>query len=407
MKSEAISGSLNEIVDDSTENIELFESGVDSDSILDVSKKRILIAPDKFKGSLSAFEICEILKSEINSAKPEVEIELCPLADGGDGSLEILATYLPLEKCLCNTVDPLGRPIQAAYYKSENTAYIELAAASGIVLLKEEERNPMLTSTYGTGLQIQNAIKQGLKNIILFLGGSATNDGGLGIANALGYKFYDKNKVEQKPIGASLDKVYQIIAPDSLPDLESLTLCCDVENPPFGLNGAAHIYARQKGASKEDVKVLDDGLKNICQILLRKTNIDVSSISGAGAAGGVAISLLSLFEARIESGLDMISNVSNLDFKINHADIVISGEGKLDSQTLEGKVVNGVAAACRKYDKPLWLVAGANELSELEIESMNIQKIFAIIERAKSIDDAMKLSETYLRSIGREIANSI
>ena len=206
-------------------------------------EQKILIAPDKFKGSLSAFEVCHILKNEIVSVLPHAQVESCPLADGGDGSLAILSSYLDLEKQDCVTVDPIGRPIHTQYYTSNKVAYIELASASGLVLLGEVERNPMHTSTYGTGLQIKDAIDKGMEHIFLFLGGSATNDGGVGIAQALGYTFYDQGGYELSSIGSSLAAIDKIMAPKDV-KFNRITLCCDVSNPPYGPNGAAHVFCQ-------------------------------------------------------------------------------------------------------------------------------------------------------------------
>lgn len=370
-------------------------------------KKRILLAPDKFKGSLSAVEICNILKREIDHNLPNTHIEVCPLADGGDGSLEILTNYLDLEKRCCASTDPLGRPIEVFFYVFGNTAYIELASASGLVLLEEFERNPMWTSTYGTGLQIKEAVKLGIENIILFLGGSATHDGGMGIASALGFTFVDDQGNELKPVGASLRSVNKIIPPMNQPVIHSLTLCCDVNSIPFGEKGAAFVYAEQKGADWEEIITLDRGLQNLCAQVNRHNGIDTSNLKGGGAAGGVAISLVGLLKGEIKSGIDFFTSITELDSKIANADVVISGEGRLDNQSLDGKVVSGVADICRKYGKKIWLVVGQNDLSKLELEAIGIERVFSVMDYAEDIDDAILNGRKYVEEIGLNLMKSL
>jgi glycerate kinase len=366
--------------------------------------KRILIAPDKFKGSLSGAEICSILNTVIQKVIPDAVIETCPLADGGDGSIEILSSYLEIKERFCDTVDPLGRPSKASYFMSEDTAYIELASASGIVLLEQSDRNPMHTSTYGTGLLIRDAIELGLKNIYLFLGGSSTNDGGMGIADSMGYTFYDKNGNLLAPNGISLAAINRIVVPPKVSNIEKFIICCDVNNPPFGPNGAAKVYGKQKGANQQEIIHLDVGIKNLCHQIELFNGVSLSTLEGGGAAGGTAICLSGFFNAEIISGMDFIAEATMLDAKIEAADIVISGEGRLDTQSFNGKVISGVAEICQKLGKKLWLVVGKNELSKQEVHQLGAEGVFSIFEKADNLDDAMANSEKYLKEIGHEIA---
>jgi glycerate kinase len=373
-------------------------------------KKKILIAPDKFKGSLSAADICYLLKDEMTLVIPDVQIVLCPLADGGDGTLEILSTYLELKKQKCITVDPLGRSIEAIYYTSHETAYIEMASASGYVLLDETDRNPMHTSTFGTGRMILDALKTGKEHIYLFLGGSATNDGGMGIANAFGYTFQDGQGNILEPIGASLRYIDKIVPPsvsNKSNNIKSLTLYHDVTNPPFGPNGAAQVYAKQKGANRLEVEILDIGLQNLCGQIRKYNGTDLSGLVGGGAAGGVAICLTGLLEAEMKSGMPYISEISNLDQKIRDADLIIGGEGRLDGQSLDGKVVSKVAELCQKYDKEMWLVVGKNELSSEQMSQLNIDKIFSVMNYAIDESDAITNASEYIRHIGRKIGEHL
>lgn len=361
---------------------------------------KILLAPDKFKGSLSADEVCSAISNGLNNPEYAFEIIRHPMADGGDGSLAILNNYLDLKKQHVQTTDPLGRKISTQYFTSPSAAFIEVASASGLVLLKEEERNPLKTSTLGTGTIIVDAISKGYREIYLFLGGSATNDAGIGIASALGCQFLDEQEKVLAPIGKNLSLIKYIKSTHSF-DFEKIkmTLLCDVNNPLFGLSGAAHVYAPQKGATKEQVAYLDNGLKNFSNILQQQTGIEVSHIPGSGAAGGIGASLIALFGAQLEKGFEALSRLTGLEKQIQLVDWVVSGEGKLDKQSLQGKVISGIAGLCEKYDKPLVLFVGKNDLSTKDIKHLNAKHIFSISEKAKGIEDAMLNAATYLEEV--------
>ncbi len=364
---------------------------------------KVLIASDKFKGTLSAHEVCEAISKGIKKNN-EVEIEIQALADGGDGSLEIISQFLNLEKQLIQTVDPLGRKIKTFYLTSHDSAFIELAHASGIALLPKEDRNPMKTSTYGTGLMIKDAINKGFKKVFLFLGGSATNDAGTGIASALGWKFQDKHKRELYVNGGNLVDIHIIESPsDSITEDIEIVLLCDVTNPLYGPHGSAYIYAAQKGANSQEIEFLDNGLKNIHAVLLKESGIDTNRIPGVGSAGGIGASLIALCNAKIQIGFEMISNLTNLEDKIRNADIVISGEGKLDSQSVKGKVIYGVSKLCKKHEKPLIVFAGQNELTASEIENLAVKNAYAIMDHAKDIEDALSNGKFYLEKIAGKL----
>ena len=361
---------------------------------------KMLIAPDKFKGSLSAMEVCQAIGSGLKKCNPTIEITFHPMADGGDGSLEVLGNHLKLKKQIINTIDPLGRKISAQYFTSSNSAYIELASASGLVLLTETERNPMETSTFGTGKMIADAISKGYQNIFLFLGGSATNDVGMGIATALGCQFLDEHKNVLDPIGLNLSKVH-FIKPSPLFNDEKIkmSLLCDVTNPLYGSDGAAYVYAAQKGATTEQIKYLDNGLKHFSDVVKKQFSVDVSTLSGVGAAGGIGASLIAIFGAKLEKGFPMISKITGLENQIPSADWVISGEGKLDEQSLQGKVITGISSLCKKHKKPLTLFVGRNDLSQQDIRNLNVHGIFSITENAKNQADAMLNGAAYLEQM--------
>ena len=369
---------------------------------------KILIAPDKFKGSMSAQEVCEAIGIGLKKNNHSITTIFHPMADGGDGSLEILSNHLALKKQSVKTVDPIGRAISTHYFTSSDAAFIEVASASGLVLLSKKERNPLLTSTIGTGKMIADALSKGFEKIYLFLGGSATNDAGMGIATELGFQFLDKNKNELTPIGENLSKV-KFIHSSPIFDFEKIkiTLLCDVNNPMFGTNGAAYIYAPQKGATTEQVLLLDTGLINFSRILNKHCNSNVSELHGGGAAGAIGAGLVALLNAKLENGFNTISQLTNLEMQIASADWVISGEGKLDEQSLQGKVVDGVASLCKKYNKPLTLFVGKNELSKQQVKNINATSIFSISEKAQDLDDAMLNGQIYLNQLAMEFSQSL
>lgn len=364
---------------------------------------KILIAPDKFKGSMSAQEVGEAIGNGLKRKDSSFEINYHPMADGGDGSLEILSTHLSLKKIEITSVDPIGRKISTHYFVSSDAAFIEVASASGLVLLSDDEKNPLLTSTIGTGTMIADAIKKGFKNIYLFLGGSATNDAGMGIATELGFKFLDEQKNELSPIGKNLSKV-KFIQSSPIFDLEKIkfTLLCDVNNPMFGTDGAANIYAPQKGAKENQILLLDQGLQNFSNMLQRYSQVDVSKISGGGAAGAIGAGLVALLNAKLEKGFETISQLTALEKKIKSADWIISGEGKLDEQSLQGKVVNGIADLCKKHQKPFFLFVGKNDLSQKQAIDLGTNHIFSILENAKNVDDAMLNGAFYLEYLANK-----
>lgn len=362
--------------------------------------KKVLIAPDKYKGSLSATEVSQAIAKGLKSEYYEIETIIHPMADGGDGSIDVIAQHMDLYSHIVETTDPIGRKIKAQYYTSKDTAFIEMAKASGLVLLDEEERNPTQTTTIGTGQLLVDAISKGYENIYLFLGGSATNDAGMGIAQALGFRFLDDRQNELAPIGASLSEVSSISYRETV-DLSNIgiTLLCDVTNPLYGADGAAYVYASQKGASADEIVELDTGLKNINDVIYHWSGKDMNQVPGSGAAGGIAATLVGLCGADIENGFNAIARLTRLDQKISQSDLVISGEGKLDSQSLSGKVIDGVASLCKLNKKPIILVVGHNELKSKNLNGLNILKVCAITDITSDSVDAMNNASHYLEHI--------
>lgn len=365
---------------------------------------KILIAPDKFKGSLSAVEVCQALKNGMLTS-PDFggEILARPLADGGDGSLDILQYYLDTETITLTVNDPLMRPIEASYLKKDKTAYIELAAASGIVLLKENEKNCLHTSTYGTGELMLDALKKGVQEIYLFIGGSATNDAAMGIAAALGYRFYDHSGQLLEPTGENLLLIDRIDDGQLVFDSEEVIfrVICDVKNPFYGKDGAAFTYAPQKGASESDVILLDRGLTNFANQLVRYEYPDIADRPGAGAAGGVGGGAMALLHAQLISGIDFFISLTQLEALVQDCDLIITGEGKLDVQTEQGKVINGVSSLARQHQKPIIAVCGS---ADVEVaKRMAIDKTYTVMDHATNLDDAIANASQILEKIGAQI----
>ncbi|HED11256.1 MAG TPA: glycerate kinase [Caldithrix abyssi] len=326
---------------------------------------KVLVAPDKFKGSLTARQVCKAVEEGLLAVLPGVEIIRLPLADGGEGSLDVLWEPLSLKRIELTVRDPLLRPVRAYYGMAGESAYIEMAVASGLQLLTAGERDPLKTSTYGTGELIADALRKGAGEIYLFAGGSATNDAGLGMAAALGFRFTDSRGRELPPVGASLQRL-EHIRPPSRGGAENVrfTLLGDVTNPLYGKKGAAFVYAAQKGAGAATVERLDRGLRRFARVTEKMCGRRVAAMPGSGAAGGLGAAAMIFLNAEIHSGVERILEWSRFNEQLRQSDVVISGEGRLDEQTLKGKVVHGVAARCRSYNKPLFLLCGQSRLGK-------------------------------------------
>lgn len=364
---------------------------------------KILIAPDKFKGSLSAQEVCTALSKGLKKNNPNLEIITRPMADGGDGSLEVLAHYFDLKTITVEVDDPLFRPINASYKMVGTTAYIEMAAASGLALLGKKERNCMETTSFGTGELILDAIRKGATSIYLFIGGSATNDAGMGIASALGWSFYNKGGELLVPIGESLTAVSRIDGTFLFykPAKVKFKVICDVNNPFYGEQGAAYIYAPQKGATPDEVKILDNGLRNLAEQLKAADYTDIAEVPGAGAAGGVGGGAIAFLNADLVSGIQTFIEITELETQIKDCDLVITGEGKLDAQTEQGKVISGVCQLAKKYDKTVIAVCGAAD--ENAAKKLGIQKVYTVIERSNSLEEAMSQTADKLVDLAKDI----
>lgn len=353
---------------------------------------KVLVCPDSFKNSLSAFEVAECIKIGIQKVKPDFEIVKIPLSDGGEGTLEIIMSLKKGQWIEKAVFDPLERKIMGHYgIIDDETAIIEMAKVSGLECLKQSERNPMLTSTWGVGELIKDALDYGCKRIIITLGGSATNDGGLGMAKALGYKFYDAHQEPLKGMGKDLINLSTIDKSNIDQRIYNCTfeVLCDVDNPLYGANGAAYVYAKQKGATDKMVQNLDAGLINFSRIIEKSFNRDVSKIPGAGAAGGLAAGLMAFLNGQLFPGFDKIYEILDLDKQLKACDVIITGEGFLDAQTLNGKVVYGVARKGIIYNKPVIAIVGGYTLDENLINKIGVHGVFSVINEVMDMNKAL------------------
>ncbi len=349
---------------------------------------KFLLCPDTFKGSISATQFCNTLGAKLQSGGHEV-FNL-PMADGGEGSLDAIENALGASRVNMMVKDPLFKTSTAYYLRKDNTAYIEMAQASGLLLVKPSLRNPEYTSTYGTGQLIKHAWKNGCEKIYLFVGGSSTNDGGIGMATAFGYNFLDTHGHEVPPIGLALADINAIVAPENLPSVE-LFVVCDVDNPLHGSNGAAVVYAAQKGADTAMIERLDAGLKHLDVRIEQDLNKKVASLPGAGAAGGLAAGAVAFLNAKIVPGTATFIEILNFDTYLAQVDCIITGEGKIDHQTLSGKLIAGLASKIKKSTKKLWLVCGINELDHKAIKDLGAEQVFDL---SQMFGEEMALGQT-------------
>ncbi|MFT4567840.1 MAG: glycerate kinase [Saprospiraceae bacterium] len=362
---------------------------------------RALIIPDKFKDSLSAFEVVEAIKKGLLMKGQKLSIASIPIGDGGGGSLRIIERTLNTKVRKVSVSDPLFRPITSSYRYTKDTAYIEMSLASGIELLTEEERNCMNTSSFGTGMLIADAIQQGLKQIYLFIGGSSTNDLGIGMVTALGYRFLDRLGKEVLPIGKNMSKITHI--KNTQPELlEGVTVnvVCDVNNTLYGHDGAAYVYGLQKGAQRLDLLHLDNGLRHLSNLIEQQLDKDIGEVPGSGAAGGIGGGALAFLNANKISGISFFLDLLDIESSVRSSDLVITGEGSIDAQTAFGKAIEGIRQLCEKHDKRLVVFCGKNELDENEAKGM---EIYDIMSQSKNEEDAMSNASTYLTKMARRL----
>jgi glycerate kinase len=359
---------------------------------------KVVIAIDSFKGSVSSLEGSREIALGIKSVYPDANTVILPLADGGEGTTEALVSATGGRFRSIQVTGPLGEPVQAAYGILGNgqTAVIEVAAACGLPLVPIERRNPLFTTTFGVGELIHDAISQGCREFVIGLGGSATNDAGIGMLQALGYRFMDEDGNEVGYGGDALMRVRRIITAQVCPELEScrFQVACDVNNPLYGPTGAAYVFAQQKGANADMVKVLDDGLASFADIVERELGSHMQSIPGAGAAGGLGGAFAVFLQGELQSGASLVLDKIGIEEELYGTDIVITGEGRLDGQTSMGKAPLGIARLAEQHGVPVIALAGGVTKEASNLNGLGITSYFSVVSGPMPLEQAMETDET-------------
>lgn len=374
--------------------------------------KKFVLAPDSFKESMTAKEVCVAMEKGIRKVFSDAEIVHVPMADGGEGTVESLVDATNGYKEYVEVQGPLPKQKVRAYYgilEDKKTAVIEMAQASGLMLVDPKVRNPLVTTTYGTGELIKAALNKGVSTIIIGIGGSATVDGGIGMAQALGVKFTDKYENNIEPTGSNLAKIDKI----SMENLDkrvkkvNFIIASDVENILTGKKGAAAVFGPQKGATPDEVELLDKGLIHYAEIIRRDIGKNVEDIAGSGAAGGLGAGLIAFLDAKLQSGVEVVANTVELAEKISQADYVFTGEGGMDFQTKYGKTPFGVAQVAKKYQKPVFAEAGYLGERIEELYDIGISAIFGIVDKSESIEESLEKGPQNVERTTENIARLI
>lgn len=368
---------------------------------------KILIAPDSFKGCATAKEVAEALSEGIKTGFPEACCQLVPMADGGEGTVQSLVDATGGKLLEHEVSDPLGRSIIACYgiLGDGETAVIEMASASGLPLIDDNERNPMVATTFGTGELIKAGLDAGCQKFIVGIGGSATNDGGVGMAKALGVRFLDENDDDIGSGGGALSKLRNIDVSQALIQGQDLdvVVACDVDNPLCGERGASAVYGPQKGATPEMVADLDANLEQFAAVVKRDLGKNVKDVSGAGAAGGLGAGLMAFLDASLRSGVDIVMDAVKLDESVRNADVVVTGEGAMDFQTAFNKAPIGVARCAKKHGLPVIAVAGTVSADAYNVYDHGIDVVLSIVVRPMELADALRDASQLIRRTGEQI----
>ncbi len=372
---------------------------------------RIVVASDSFKGSLTSEEVAQNVKAGICHACPSCKVDTICVADGGEGTTEALCRTLGGKLVEVTVSDPLGRPVKASYAVLADglTAVMEMSEASGLPLLKECERNPLKTSTYGTGELIADALKRGCRKFLVGIGGSATNDAGMGMLTALGFRFLDADGNVLPGVGESLNHVADIDDSEVLPLVweAGFTVACDVDAPLYGPGGAACVFAPQKGADPDTVKVLDDGLRHFSDVLIRCLGKDVGQLPGAGAAGGLGGGFVAFLNATLTPGIEMVLDAIDFDSVIFGADLVVTGEGRIDSQTLGGKTPYGIMLRAKKQGIKVAAIGGSVRLDDASARTAGFDFICQATPDDMPLETAMlkDVASANVRNAAKKIIN--
>lgn len=372
--------------------------------------KKIVIASDSFKGSLTSKEVAESAEKGIHAVYPDCQVVKVDVADGGEGTVDAVVDALGGQKITITVNNPIGNPVDAVYGIAGDTAIIEMAAASGLPLLSPEQRNPWKTSTFGTGEMILDAINRGCNKFLIGIGGSATNDAGTGMLEALGFRFIDTHgNIIKKCCGGCLKDIANIDdtnVPTAVRNA-SFTIACDVDTPFCGKDGAAYVFAPQKGADDDMVKRLDEGMASFAEVIHKKYGIDIVPLPGAGAAGGMGGGFRAFLNAVLKKGIDMVLDAIGFDNIIHDADLIVTGEGKIDFQTPKGKTAAGVLARAKRAGIPVIAIGGCVEMCD-SLTDMGFAGIYPILEEKVPLEVAMQrdfASANVTRTLIRILSN--
>ncbi len=358
----------------------------------------IVIASDSFKGSNSSQRVGEHIALGIRKVFSDADITIIPIGDGGEGTVDAVISQMEGTMRTFRVTGPLGEPVDASYGIAGEIAVIEMASASGLPLVPGDKKDPLKATTYGTGELIKDALNQGCRKILVAIGGSATNDGGVGMAQALGYSFKDKNQQEVSFGGGSLDQIASIDPSNAVPELAEaeIEIMCDVSNPLCGPQGASAVYGPQKGATPEMITILDDNLNHLAKVVQNHMGTDFSTIPGSGAAGGLGFGLMAFANGTIRSGIEAVLEAIDFTNRIAKADLVITGEGKMDGQSVFGKAPVGVAKAAKQHGIPVLAMVGDIGKGIEAVYDHGIDSVMSNVNRAMPLDIAMAESADLL-----------
>ena len=366
----------------------------------------ILIAPDSFKGTLTAQEVCDIIGQAFTDNINDAKITKLPAADGGEGLCSCLHKICGGEIKRAEVSGVFGEKMISEYlFLDGKTAVIEMASCAGLPLA-EDNKNPEKATTFGVGELILDAKKNGAERILLGLGGSATNDCGFGMASALGWRFIGKNETEFVPCGGTMKDVERIIPPEKITDIP-VTAACDVENPLYGENGAAYVFSPQKGADENMVKRLDEGLRHSAEIIKRDLFVDVSQFKGAGAAGGLGAGAVAFLNAELKKGIDILLDIADFDKKAAEADLIITGEGRLDYQSVNGKVISGIAKRAVRLGKKVIAICGSEGRDAEKIKSLGVSGIYYSCKNDKPFSEIVRTCKEDLYNAAVKAADDL
>lgn len=374
-------------------------------------KMKFVLAPDSFKESMTAKQVADAMERGIKKIMPDADCVKVPMADGGEGTTQSLVDATGGDLHFIDVMGPLGKTVQAqiGILGDGRTAIIEMASASGLQLISAEDRNPLLTTTFGTGELILKALDMGVNHLLIGIGGSATNDGGAGMFQALGGKLLDKDGKELAKGGGALAELYRIDIEELDPRLKEVTVevACDVNNPLTGLKGASHIFGPQKGATPDMVDQLDKNLVHYAGLIRTQLGLEVETVAGAGAAGGLGAGLMAFLSAKLIRGIDLVIEHTSLEASISGADYVLTGEGSIDSQTLYGKTPIGVSTLAKKYGVPTIVLAGTIGEGVDVLYDHGITSIFGILQTPCALNEAIRTGLTNIERTSENIARLI